>query len=309
MRPKWDQLNRRVINLMQKGRLEEALEPARRAVALAEEDNGGDRLHLAVSLNNLGELHHGLGQFEAAEAALKRSIAISTSELGKNHPEVGDSLANLAELFVTQARYEEAIPLLERVLVLREKEKNAVAAVTAALNSLASAHEAMGDTAAARPLLERCNGMLEAALGDGHPDLGPVMTRLGLIAWQERRLADAESYFRRTLSLYEQTIGPAHPAFATTLSHLSDVYLANGLIAAAEPFMQQALEIRRETLPEHHPDIAASLNQLALLYQAKGQPNRSGSHAQRRPGGLRPRLTATATRPPPRFAIVWESII
>jgi hypothetical protein len=31
MSSNWDQLNRTVINLMQKGRLKEALEPARRA--------------------------------------------------------------------------------------------------------------------------------------------------------------------------------------------------------------------------------------------------------------------------------------
>ena len=82
MNSEWKQLNEEVLALMQDGRLEEALVPARAAVESARKEKGEDHPDHALSLNNLGELCHILGAFDQAEAAMAQSLQVYETALG-----------------------------------------------------------------------------------------------------------------------------------------------------------------------------------------------------------------------------------
>ena len=114
-------LNAQVVKLYGLGKYAEAIEIAKRSLALAEKQLGPDHPDVGQSLNNLALLYDKQGRYGEAEPLYKRSLALSEKALGPDHPAVGTSLNNLAGLYESQGRYAEAEPLYKRSLAISEK--------------------------------------------------------------------------------------------------------------------------------------------------------------------------------------------
>ena len=80
----WDALNKKTIELLNKGDYEGALTAAEKAVSTAREN--GDLPHLALGLNNMGELYQTLGDFENAEKTMLESIEALPTPLAPSTP-------------------------------------------------------------------------------------------------------------------------------------------------------------------------------------------------------------------------------
>jgi tetratricopeptide (TPR) repeat protein len=63
----------------------------------------------------------------------------------------------------------------------------------------------------------------------------------------QRRYADAEPLYKRSLAILERALGPDHPDIATSLNNLAAMYGAQGREADAEPLYKRALAIREKT--------------------------------------------------------------
>ena len=101
-------LNRQVEELLQTGRYAEAVEPAKRAVALTESQHGENDIETANALNRLAVAYLQQGSYDLAEPHFRRAVAIKEQVLGPTHNEVGTALYGLAVLYVQQGRYAEA---------------------------------------------------------------------------------------------------------------------------------------------------------------------------------------------------------
>lgn len=55
-------------------------------------DLGADHPEVAVSVNGLGELYYGQGDFERAEPLFRRALEIRERALGSDHRAVAESL-------------------------------------------------------------------------------------------------------------------------------------------------------------------------------------------------------------------------
>ena len=102
---------------LEQGRLEEALEAHRRALALARER--GHRVNMARALVNLGRVQLAVGDLDAAETSFENALAI----MDQTHDALGQARAraNLAVLYARQGRHAEAIDLLRAVLDEQER--------------------------------------------------------------------------------------------------------------------------------------------------------------------------------------------
>lgn len=102
---------------LEQGRLEEALEAHRRALALARER--GHRVNMARALVNLGRVQLAAGDLDAAETSFENALAI----MDQTHDALGQARAraNLAVLYARQGRHAEAIDLLRAVLDEQER--------------------------------------------------------------------------------------------------------------------------------------------------------------------------------------------
>jgi tetratricopeptide (TPR) repeat protein len=100
---------------------------------------------------------------------------------------------------------------------------------------------------------------------------GLLINRAALFCYARGQYADAESLFKRSLTLDENTFGPDHPYVATGLNNLADLYRSQGKYTEAEPLFKRSLTVYENALGPDHPDVATSLNNLAVLYDLQGK--------------------------------------
>jgi len=84
----------------------------------------------------------------------------------------------------------------------------------------------------------------------------------------QRRYADAEPLYQRSLAIREKALGPDHPNIAQSLTNLASLYNRQGRYAEAEPMYWRSLAKREKALDRDHPDLAFTLINLAALTQA-----------------------------------------
>jgi tetratricopeptide (TPR) repeat protein len=101
--------------------------------------------------------------------------------------------------------------------------------------------------------------------------LGAVtLTELGQVAFSLRDFQQAESYFRRALTIREQALGTESLDLMQALNDLAAPYYARGELEQAERLFRRALTIGEAQLGELHVDLAVTLSNIARLHQRRG---------------------------------------
>jgi tRNA A-37 threonylcarbamoyl transferase component Bud32/tetratricopeptide (TPR) repeat protein len=117
----WFYNNRAVVRETQ-GRLAEAVEDGRRAIAAKEKVLGPNTPDLAFSIANLANhLAHG-GDFEAALRTNERAVEILRASIGPDHPRTAVVIANHGQFLCRLARFDEARAAAESALAVLERE-------------------------------------------------------------------------------------------------------------------------------------------------------------------------------------------
>jgi tetratricopeptide (TPR) repeat protein len=88
------------------------------------------------------------------------------------------------------------------------------------------------------------------------------LDRLAMVYYQEKRFADAQPLYERSLPIWEATLDPDDPQLAPSLDNLAVVYAAQQKFAKAEPLYHRALAIREKSTVQ-------SMNNLALSLEGK----------------------------------------
>jgi len=182
-------------------------------------------------------------------------------------------LLGLSGLWGPDTALGQSANLMEEELKLKKLEKELGSDhrdVATSLNNLAALYWAMGNYAAAEPLLKRSLAIREKVLDPDHPAVATSLNNLAALYRAMGNYAAAEPLYKRSLAIFEKVLDPDHRDVATTLNNLAALYQAMGNYAAAEPLYKHSLAIREKELDPNHPDVAASLNNLALLYQDMG---------------------------------------
>jgi tetratricopeptide (TPR) repeat protein len=85
--------------LREEGRLEEAEEFARRALALQEQEGSEETPDLAVSLNGLGSILHDQRKYKFAVKHYMRALSVNQKTVGTTHPETAATYNNLGNVY------------------------------------------------------------------------------------------------------------------------------------------------------------------------------------------------------------------
>ncbi|WP_437542224.1 CHAT domain-containing protein [Sorangium sp. So ce367] len=271
-----ERLHRRVVELEQARRYDEAILLARRALELREKALGPEHPGVAESLASLAGLLSTKADHASAEPLYRRALAIREKALGLDHPDVAQSLNSLAMLHWVKGDNAAAEPLIRRALAIQEKALGLEHPdVANSLNSLALLLLAKGDDTAAEPLLRRALAIREKALGLEHPDVARSLSSLALLPLEKSDYAAAVPLLRRAVTILEKALGAEHHALVTPLNNLALSLLAQGDYATAEPLLRRALTIEEKALGPEHPESTAILINLAWLYSKSAAPTRA----------------------------------
>lgn len=258
-------------NLRQKGKYDEALLLAERALAIQEKTLGPDHRDVADSLHALASLYDDKSDYAKAEPLNLRALDIREKTLGPDHPDVAKTLNNLAWIYGVREDYAKAESFYRRALAIQENAlgKNHPE-VASTLNDLALLYYEKGDYDQSILTNQRVLAIREEMLGPDDSGVAKALNNLALVYVKKGDYAKAESLYQRALSVWERALGPDHPLVATVLHNLARVYLETGEYSKAAPLYQRALAIREKALGPDHLDVAMSLNNLAMVYERKG---------------------------------------
>lgn len=255
----------------QKGKYDEALPPAERALAIREKVLGPDDPMVADSLHDLAGLYDNKSDYAKAEPFNLRALTIREKALGPDHLDVAKTLNNLAWIYGVRQDYVKAESFYRRALAIQEKALGADhSEVATTLNDLALLYYERGDYDQSIVVNQRVLAIREKALGPDDSGVAKALNNLALVYLKKGEYTKAALLYQRALPVWEKAMGPDHPEVAFALNNLARVYLEQGEYTKAEPLYQRALAIREKALGPDHLDMAQSLNNLALLHGRKG---------------------------------------
>ncbi|HVZ73884.1 MAG TPA: serine/threonine-protein kinase [Polyangia bacterium] len=208
----------------QQGRLDEAVEDARLAIAAKERALGPRAPDVARSLGNLGNHLAFGGDFLAAIDAVERAIEIFSETVGADHPATALVLANKAQFLCRLSRFDDARAAAKQAIGVFERETDPRGlAVTAPLRTLGLCDLGQRRFAEARPLLERAVSIREA-IASSPLRLAEVHAPLARALYEDRRSrARGLELARRARDEYARV--PVTPVVARDIAEL-DAWLA-----------------------------------------------------------------------------------
>jgi tetratricopeptide (TPR) repeat protein len=223
-----DRLNLTVMELHITQKLDEAILPAERAVALAREKFGETSEPHARALSALGEIHRdGLRPAEA-ETLLRRALAVTETVHGPEHPETGKTLAKLGAVMLQQKRFDDAEPLLlhARAVLVRAEGPNSPSAAWAG-TGLAEVLASRGRVDEAAALYRANVTAQQARWGADNPIVVHALQRLVDLYADHGRYAEAEAVARQRLSVSETVYAKTRDRLGVALSlvHLANLHM------------------------------------------------------------------------------------
>jgi hypothetical protein len=297
------ELHRRLGDLEEAGKFDEALAPARDLLALRQRVQGAShwetedarrrvetlrhiaaqpmdaQRQLVLANKQMAEERqlHDRGKYAQAEPLLRQTLAIQRQVLGEEHPDTATSLHNLALNLGAQGRHAQAEPLLRQALTIYRKvvgEEHPYYTARS-LKSLAVNLENQGQTTQAEPLIRQALAIQRKMLGEESPEIAMSLHDLAYNLDGQGQYAQAEPLLRQALAIQRRVLGEEHRDIARSLHNLAYNLDTQGQHGQAEPLHRQALAMWRRLLGEEHPNTATSLHNLALNLNAQGQHARA----------------------------------
>ena len=263
--------------LNKEGKSEEALNTYRHLLEARTRALGENNADVATTLNNLATTEHNLNDDAAAETHLRHAIAIWRKLLGDRHPSVAAGMRNLSQVLRIEGKYADAEKTArETVTITREQfaaDSDSVASSEVVLGNILRLQgryeEALAAYALAMPGMRK--------LGDEHPFLVDLLTRIGLTQLDAGRVAEADTLMQQAFDIMnkEGDVAPGDRAF--TLFGLGSVRNAQHRYADAEPLLRQSLEQTEKIFKP--ADTRVIERKLALAEALIGMGHRDEAHA------------------------------
>ncbi|MHB8878816.1 MAG: tetratricopeptide repeat protein, partial [Myxococcaceae bacterium] len=235
-------LQTRGLVLYAEGRLPEAVEHHRRALALREKLEP-DSLNLAESLNDLGAALRGHGKPAEAFIAFDRALGILARKLGPESDRVAAARNGVGNVCMLEGRFDDALAAYRQSLATFEKILGATHFRTiTTVNNIGVVFAEQSRFDEALPYFERVLDARtrtlspsDAKLADAHSNVGMLLVELG-------RHREALSHFEKAKEIL-QGYPADHFNQAEFLLGFAKVDLANGAPLKAIPRLQRVLAL------------------------------------------------------------------
>jgi CHAT domain-containing protein/tetratricopeptide (TPR) repeat protein len=263
----------------QAGKLDEALDAARKVLALEMGVYGQAHEDLWETCLKLAELYEAKGSWSEARRALGDARKVRERLYGAGDWRAADAAGELKYLEVrasmSPAQYREAAGLWQE---------------SRALNQQANTFYWQGRYAEALTSLEKLLGLLPRLYPaqqypEGHPALASSLSLMGLVLKTQGEQAQAERFLRDALAMYlklypSDKYPAGHPDPARSLNNLGLLLKERRKLAEAERLIRDALSMQKRLYPtEQYPDgcldLARSLNNLGLVLRERGELDRA----------------------------------
>jgi len=223
----------------------------------------------AQLLDTMAQAYQHLGAYDRSGDLFREEIRALDQAHGRAL-EKGRVLRELADVERQRGRLPEAEADLRQALAVHEKlpPDNDVE-LSHTLNNLALILQIKGDIAQAEEDSRRAIAISRKYPAQFAQTL-TMMSNLGSILFDERRIGEAESLLRDVLSQRRRVLGEKHPQVAISMTRLARVLSAEGHYQEAEQLYREALARDRADLGETHLDTLNTMSNLAGVLVEEG---------------------------------------
>jgi Tfp pilus assembly protein PilF len=272
-----DTVNNLGLLYCDQGKLNEAEEMFRRALAGRKKALGPDHTSTLGTVNNLGLLYCDQGKLDVAEEMFRRALAGREKALGPDHTSTLGTVNNLGLLCCDQGKLDVAEEVFRRALAGREKALGPDHTSTLdTVNNLGLLYRNQGKLGMAEEMFRRALAGREKALGPDHTSTLGTVNNLGLLYCNQGKLDVVEEMFRRALAGHEKALGPDHTTTLDTVNNLGLLYRNQGKLGMAEEMFRRALAGREKILSPDHTSTLDTVHNLGMLPDQSSKLTRSG---------------------------------
>src|ERR1700722_2560103 len=246
-------------------RLPEAQALAEEAVAVRVRVLGANDPLVAETLETLGSIYSGEGEYEKSAATFERARAIYESHIDAKNPappEYGTLLVNLAGNYHRLGKFHQAELDFDTALDVLRKTIGPMHPIYAtSLMGPANLEMELGNYSAAEKYYNEAAPLLKSSLGETHPIYVQLLDHRAVLYQAMGNRTDAESNYRTALDLRKKIYGPNHVLVAATLRNYGRlVYIRNP--EEGEKLLREAAGILGNT--SDHPPFEYANALLAL---------------------------------------------
>ena len=120
-------------------------------------------------------------------------------------------------------------------------------------------------------------------LGETHRNTIYAMSMLGMILWKQERVAEAESYLVKALTLSRSVLGEDNNFTLSRMSSLAFLYFELERYPEAEPLYEELYWRRLKTSRNPREEVTPVVKQLIRLYDAWAKPEKAAEWRARLP--------------------------
>jgi CHAT domain-containing protein/tetratricopeptide (TPR) repeat protein len=227
-------------------RFPEAQALAEEAVAVRSKVLGENDPLVAETLETLGSIYSGEGNYEKSAATFERARAIYESHIYAKSPappEYGTLLVNLAGNYHRLGKYRQAEDDFATALdVLRKTIGPTHPIYATSLMGPANLEMELGNYSAAEKYYNEAAPLLKASLGETHPIYVQLLDHRAVLYQAMGNRTDAESGYRTALDLRKKIYGPNHVLVAATLRNYGRLVYARNA-EEGEKLLREAVDI------------------------------------------------------------------
>lgn len=263
-----DQLLPRMLELVKKGSLKEAIPLAERILQLTETARGPDHPDSAAMRNNLAELYFNVG--EDGKAIQLYELALPVLEKAHGQIEgVGRGYMALGVCYEARGEFGKGEAALLRASTILEKSASATV-LADALCFLGRVQQAAGKYALAEQALNKALAIHQKVAGPTSADAGVILNQLGLLYRDQAAFGKAEEALKQARSISERLTGPESVETSAAINNLAQLYSDMARYAEAEELYQRARVITEKALGPRDVKTAMVVTNLATLYISTG---------------------------------------
>ncbi len=256
---------------LDRGRPQDAAEPANQALAMAQRLAQGDTFHLASAHGLLANLHLDLGQPADSERHAQLVLGMHRRLAHGDDPAVAVALGDVANAQLKQGKLADAITNYEAYLAMQKRLFADGEPIASALHNLGVAYWSSNQPARAEPLFLQALEIHRKVWPGSHPMIARDLKNLGSAYRVLGKKADAERVLRESVAMWQQLFPDGHAESADALLGLAVLQRELRRFDEALQNAETAVAMRREVLAADHPELALALYLVGELHMERGQ--------------------------------------
>ena len=249
-----------------------ALEQSERALEVRRMELGEEHDDTIVSVKNLAKAYVHLGRHEEVQGLLGPLLDGLAEEVPPRPLLIVDLALVLNESLAMERDLSACGEVLEIATTFLPLcgERTGVRWVTVQL-ALSELELLRGNLQQSEQILRTVFGSDEAKEVGESPEIIHARNTLGVLLWNQGKVAEAEECFRDLLRVHQEVVGMDHPNSLDLLTNLGFLLMRRGELDEAQTLLEEASERSIKVLGTMHPDTLSTQRSLGNLLRSQGR--------------------------------------